>query len=215
MKTTSLADQAFTAPLHEKDSRQGIEAYSSTFSPLQDAIRTMIIAAGDDPDREGLKETPARVERAYSEWFAGYSIDPGDLLRKTFSETSEYEETVLLQDIPIVSTCEHHLAPIIGRAHVAYRPHRRVVGISKLSRLVDAFARRLQLQERLTQQIAGAIEAALQPRGVAVVIEASHACMSTRGVNQHGVTMKTQCWLGDFKLDTRLRAELLGSLSAA
>jgi len=215
LKTTSLANQTFTDPRFEEDSRHGIEAHSGSCSPLQEAIRSLILAAGDDPDREGLKETPARVERAYSEWFAGYSIDPRELLRKTFSETSEYEETVLLQGIPVVSTCEHHLAPIIGRAHVAYRPHRRVVGISKLSRLVDAFARRLQLQERLTQQIAATIQAELQPWGVAVVIEASHACMSTRGVNQHGVTMKTQCWLGDFKLDTRLKAELLGSLSAA
>lgn len=215
MKTTSLTDQTFTGPTFQEDSHHNIEDQSSGNSCLQDAIRALIITAGDDPDREGLKETPARVERAYSEWFAGYSIDPRELIRKTFSETSDYEETVLLQDIPVVSTCEHHLAPIIGRAHVAYRPHRRVVEISKLSRLVDAFARRLQLQERLTQQIAAAIQAELQPRGVAVVIEASHACMSTRGVNQHGVTMKTQCWLGDFKLDTRLRAELLGSISAA
>lgn len=215
MKTTSLADKSFKWDICKGDPDLDADTYSGACSPVQEAIRKLIIATGDNPDREGLKETPARVERAYAEWFAGYSINPGELLRKTFSETSQYEETVLLQDIPVVSTCEHHLAPIIGRAHVAYRPHRRVVGISKLSRLVDAFSRRLQLQERLTQQIATAIDAELEPRGVAVVIEASHACMSTRGVNQQGVMMKTQCWLGDFKQDLQLRAELLHSLYLA
>ena len=179
---------------------------------IEQAVRTLIAAAGDDPDREGVAETPARVARAYGEWFSGYSIDPAAILERTFGEAEDYDETILLKDIPLVSTCEHHLAPIAGRAHVAYRPAGRVVGISKLSRLVDAFARRLQLQERLTVQIARTIEEVLEPKGVAVVIEASHGCMSTRGVNQHGVSMVTKCWLGDFKSDPDLRRELLGSI---
>jgi GTP cyclohydrolase I len=179
---------------------------------IEAAVRTLIAAAGDDPEREGLAETPARVARAYREWFAGYAVDPTRLLDRVFSESEGYEETVLLRDIPLVSTCEHHLAPISGVAHVAYRPHGRVVGISKLSRLVDAFARRLQLQERLTRQIVGALWETLRPRGVAVIVEASHGCMSTRGVRQHGVSMVTHCWLGDFKTDAALRAELLESL---
>ncbi|MEA3001099.1 MAG: cyclohydrolase [Sphingomonadales bacterium] len=179
---------------------------------IEAAVRTLIAAAGDDPDREGLAETPARVARAYREWFAGYGVDPARLLDRIFSESEGYEETILLRDIPLVSTCEHHLAPIMGVAHVAYRPEGRVVGISKLSRVVDAFARRLQLQERLTRQIAGALWETLRPRGVAVIVEASHGCMSTRGVRQHGVSMMTHCWLGDFKADPALRAELLESL---
>lgn len=179
---------------------------------IEAAVRTLIAAAGDDPDREGLAETPARVARAYREWFGGYAIDPARLLDRVFSESEGYEETVLLRDIPLVSTCEHHLAPITGFAHVAYRPQGRVVGISKLSRLVDAFARRLQLQERLTRQVAQALWDTLGPSGVAVIVEASHGCMSTRGVRQHGVSMVTHCWLGDFKADPALRAELLESL---
>jgi len=179
---------------------------------IEAAVRTLIAAAGDDPAREGLAETPARVARAYREWFAGYRIDPRHLLSRTFGEAAGYDETILLRSIPLVSTCEHHLAPIVGVAHVAYRPRDRVVGISKLSRLVDAYARRLQLQERLTRQIAHAIDEALQPRGVAVIIEAGHACMSTRGVRQHGVSLVTKCWLGEFGEDAELRRELLGSL---
>ncbi|MEA3039353.1 MAG: cyclohydrolase [Sphingomonadales bacterium] len=196
------------------------QAMPETFAPMrrpgareiEAAVRTLIAAAGDDPDREGLAETPARVARAYREWFGGYAIDPPRLLDRVFSESDGYEETVLLRDIPLVSTCEHHLAPITGIAHVAYRPNGRVVGISKLSRLVDAYARRLQLQERLTRQVAQALWDTLRPRGVAVIVEASHGCMSTRGVRQHGVSMVTHCWLGDFKADAALRAELLESL---
>ena len=179
---------------------------------IERAVRTLIAATGDDPGREGLRETPARVARAYAEWFAGYAVDPKSFLSRVFDESDGYEETVLLRDIPLVSTCEHHLAPIAGRAHVAYRPDGRVVGISKLSRLVDGYARRLQLQERLTNQIAHALEDALRPKGVAVVIEASHGCMATRGVNQHGVTKVTKCWLGDFKKDPGLRRELMQSI---
>lgn len=179
---------------------------------IERAVRTLIAATGDDPLREGLLDTPARVARAYAEWFAGYRVDPKSFLGRVFEETEGYEETVLLRDIPLVSTCEHHMAPITGKAHVAYRPNGRVVGISKLSRLVDAYARRLQLQERLTKQIADALDEVLRPKGVAVVIEASHGCMSTRGVNQHGISMVTKCWLGDFKRDDRLRRELMESI---
>ena len=179
---------------------------------IEAAIRTLIAATGDDPAREGLRDTPARVARAYREWFSGYRIDPAALLRAVFEETAGYRDMVVLRDIPLVSTCEHHLAPITGRTHVAYRPDGRVVGISKLSRLVEAFARRLQIQERLTEQIAHCLNDALTPHGVAVIIEASHACMTTRGVNQHGVSLVTRCWLGDFERDRHLRAELLASL---
>ena len=176
------------------------------------AVRVLLRWAGENPDREGLRDTPARVARAYDEWFSGYAADPGALLERVFDEAEDYDETIILRSIPLVSTCEHHLAPIVGHAHVAYRPNGRVVGISKLSRLVDAYARRLQLQERLTRQIARALDEALKPRGVAVVIEASHGCMSTRGVNQHGVSMVTKSWLGDFKSDPALRRELIDSI---
>jgi GTP cyclohydrolase I len=179
---------------------------------IEQAVRTLIAAAGDDPYREGLRDTPARVARAYGEWFSGYAVDSRELLRRVFTDAENYDDTVLLRDIPFVSTCEHHLAPIMGKAHVAYRPAGRVVGISKLSRLVEAFARRLQLQERLTGEVARALEEGLKPRGVAVIIEASHACMSTRGVNQHGVSMVTKCWLGEFRENPELRRELMESI---
>jgi GTP cyclohydrolase I len=179
---------------------------------IEAAVRTLIEAAGDDPAREGLRDTPGRVARAYKEWFAGYAMDPAALLATTFSEAENYQETILLRSIPLVSTCEHHLAPITGVAHVAYRPNGRVVGISKLSRLVDAFARRLQLQERLTVQIASTLDSVLNPNGVAVVIEARHGCMGTRGVNQREPLMVTKCWLGDFRTDPALRSELMASI---
>ena len=182
---------------------------------IERAVRTLIAAAGDDPDRDGLRDTPARVARAYREWFAGYAVDPRELLSRTFDEAAGYDDTVLLRDIPVRSTCEHHLAPIVGVAHVGYRPRDRVVGISKLSRLVDAFARRLQLQERLTRQIAAALDKALEPRGVAVVIEARHGCMTTRGVNQPGVAMVTSAWLGEFRTDPDLRREFMLARSHA
>jgi GTP cyclohydrolase I len=190
----------------------GVPSPTSCQSEIERAVRTLIAATGDDPDREGLLETPGRVARAFSEWFAGYDTDPRAVLSRVFDEAEGYEETVLLRDIPLVSTCEHHLAPITGKAHVAYRPNGRVVGISKLSRLVDGYSRRLQLQERLTNQIARALDDVLRPRGVAVIIEASHGCMSTRGVNQHGVAMVTKCWLGEFKADAELRRELMASI---
>jgi GTP cyclohydrolase I len=179
---------------------------------VEAAVRTLIAATGDDPAREGLAETPARVARAYREWFAGYEADPKRILARVF-DAGDYRDAVMLRDIPVVSTCEHHLAPIFGKAHVAYLPAGRVVGISKLSRIVDAFSRRLQLQERLTREIATALDESLRPRGVGVIIEASHGCMSTRGVNQHGVSLVTKCWLGEYTDDVDLRRELLGSLS--
>jgi len=182
---------------------------------IEAALKTLIAATGDDPDREGLRDTPARVLRAYREWFAGYRIDPKRFLERQFEEAEGYQETVLLRDIPVVSTCEHHLAPIQGKAHVAYRPKDRVVGISKLARVVDGYARRLQLQERLTVQVAEAIASVLKPRGVAVVIEASHGCMSTRGINRQGISMVTHCWLGDFRDDADLRREFMDSLRLA
>jgi len=195
----------------EEFSEQKYQVRPSRFE-VERAIRTLIAAAGDDPQREGVRETPARVARAYQEWFSGYATDPEALLLRVFDEAESYDDTVLLRDIPLVSTCEHHLAPIIGKAHVAYRPNGRVVGISKLSRLVDVYARRLQLQERLTKQIGMTLEKVLSPRGVAVIIDASHGCISTRGLNQHGVSMVTKCWLGDFRSDPELRRELMASL---
>ena len=175
----------------------------------EDAVRTLIRWAGDDPEREGLLGTPARVAKAYQEYFAGYGRDPLDLLERTFEEVDGYDEMVLLRDIPFESHCEHHLAPIIGKAHVAYMPRNRVVGISKLVRVVEAYARRLQIQEKMTAQIANAIEEVLQPKGVAVVVEASHQCMTTRGVNRPGVAMVTSRMLGLFRSDSRTRREFL------
>lgn len=183
-----------------------------TRAEVEAAVRTIIASTGENPAREGLIDTPARVARAYGEWFGGYEVDPSTLLERVFTEAAGYDETILLRSIPLVSTCEHHLAPILGVAHVGYRPNERVVGISKMSRLVDAFARRLQLQERLTSQIAHALDDALKPRGVAVVIEASHGCMSTRGVRQHGSSMVTKCWLGAFKTDAELRRDIMESV---
>lgn len=175
----------------------------------EEAVRTLIRWAGDDPAREGLMGTPGRVAKSYQEYFAGYDIDPMDLLQRTFEEVDGYDEMVLLRDIPFESHCEHHIAPIIGKAHVAYMPGCRVVGISKLARVVDAYARRLQIQEKMTAQIANAIQDVLQPKGVAVVIEAAHQCMTTRGVHRPGVAMVTSRMLGLFRSDARTRREFL------
>jgi GTP cyclohydrolase I len=177
------------------------------------AIRTLLRWAGDDPDREGLRDTPSRVARAYREFFVGYATDPLALLERTFEETDGYDEIVLLRDIRLESTCEHHMAPIIGRVHVAYLPHRRVVGISKLARVVDAYAKRLQIQEKLTAQIANTIQEVLEPRGVAVVVEAAHQCMTTRGVHKPGVTMVTSRMLGAFRDNPATRRELLSMIN--
>ena len=175
----------------------------------EDAVRVLLRWAGDDPTREGLVDTPKRVVKAYREWFAGYESDPGEFLRRTFEEVAGYDQMVVLRDIEFESHCEHHLAPIIGRAHVGYMPTNRVVGISKLARVVEGFARRLQVQEKLTAQIAQCIQESLQPAGVAVVIDASHECMTTRGVHKRGVSMVTSQMLGSFRDDARTRTEFL------
>ncbi len=179
------------------------------------AVRTLIRLAGEDPQREGLRDTPKRVVKAYRELFAGYSIDPVSLLARTFEDVQGYDEMVLLRDIRVESHCEHHMVPIIGRCHVAYLPRERVVGISKLARVVDAYARRLQIQERLTAQIADTIAEVLQPRGVAVVIEAGHQCMTTRGVHKAGVSMVTSRMLGAFRDNPSTRQEFLELISGS
>ena len=173
------------------------------------AVKTLIEWAGDDPAREGLKGTPARVTRAFEEYFSGYDIDPVELLQRTFEETDGYDEMVVLRDIRFESHCEHHLAPIIGKAHVAYLPQKRVVGISKLALLVEVYAKRLQIQEKMTAQIANTLDEVLQPKGVAVVIEAAHQCMTTRGVHKPGVAMVTSRMLGAFRTDASTRREFL------
>jgi len=190
---TPAADEA-------RPSRQEAEA----------AIRTLIRWAGDSPARAGLVDTPARVARAYEEWFGGYAIDPEALLARDF-ETAGYDDIVLLRDIPVRSMCEHHMAAIRGVAHVAYLPGERVVGISKLARLVDAYARRLQIQERLTCEVADTLQRALQPRGVAVVVKATHECIGSRGIAMHGVGMVTRRLLGEFEREP-WRSELMASL---
>ena len=200
------------------DKPVSIEAYRGRLVPkptrkeAEEAVRTLIRWAGDDPEREGLAGTPDRVLRSYEEFFAGYAIDPVALLERTFEETDGYDEIVLLRDIRLESHCEHHMVPIIGRAHVAYLPHRRVVGISKLARVVEAYARRLQIQEKLTAQIANTIHDVLEPRGVAVVIEAAHQCMTTRGVYKPGASMVTSRMLGGFREDSRTRREFLAMI---
>ncbi len=173
------------------------------------AARTLLAYAGDDPAREGLRDTPMRVVLSFDEFFSGYFQDPAEVLERTFSETEGYDEMIVMRDIAFVSHCEHHMAPITGRAHVGYLPDKRVVGISKLARVVEIFARRLQIQERLTAQIANTIQDVLKPRGVAVVVEASHQCMTTRGVNKPGVDMVTSRMLGAFRNEQATRQEFM------
>jgi GTP cyclohydrolase I len=175
----------------------------------EDAVRTLLRWAGDDPSREGLLDTPGRVVRAYEEWFKGYGMDPVADLQRTFQEVAGYDEMVVLRDIRFESYCEHHMAPIIGKAHVGYIPTDRVVGISKLARTVENFAKRLQVQEKMTAQIASAIQDVLKPIGVAVVVEAEHQCMTTRGIHKHGVSMVTSTMLGIFREDPKTRKEFL------
>jgi GTP cyclohydrolase I len=175
----------------------------------EEAVRTLIRWAGDDPAREGLLGTPNRVVRSYEEFFAGYNEDPIELLGRTFDETGGYDEMVVLRDIDFMSHCEHHIVPIIGKAHIGYLPDKRVLGISKMARLVEAFARRLQIQEKLTAEIANTLDEALKPKGVAVVIEATHQCMTTRGVKKPGVTLVTSRMLGSFREDEKTRREFL------
>jgi GTP cyclohydrolase I len=183
-----------------------------TREEAEEAIRTLIRWTGDDPAREGLLETPGRVARAYSDWFSGYEQDPRAFLMRTFEEVGGYDEMVILRGIPFESHCEHHMAPIIGEVHVGYLPGTRVVGISKLARLVDAYARRLQVQERLTAQIADTLQEVLEPRGVAVVVEATHECMTTRGVHKRGVAMVTSRMLGAFRRYPATRREFFAAI---
>ena len=175
----------------------------------EEAIKTLLRWAGDDPSREGLRDTPARVARAYEDWFSGYSEDPEEYLKRTFEEVEGYDDMVVLKDIRFESHCEHHLAPIIGKVHVGYLPNNKVVGISKLARVVDTFARRLQVQETMNAQIADCIQRVLDPKGVAVVIEAAHQCMTTRGVHKPGVTMVTSTMHGEFRRNPLTRREFL------
>ena len=175
-------------------------------------MRTLISWAGDDPDREGLRETPSRVVRAHEEFFAGYATDPEEFLEKTFEEVEGYDEMVTVRDIDLMSHCEHHMVPIIGKVHVAYLPRARVVGLSKLARVVEAYARRLQIQEKLTVQIADTIDRVLQPKGVAVVVEAGHQCMTTRGVRKSGSVTVTSRMTGAFRENVTTREEFLSMI---
>jgi GTP cyclohydrolase I len=188
-------------------------AVPATLAPSREeaekAVETLLRWAGDDPAREGLLDTPKRVAKAFEEWFQGYKDDPEEYLKRTFEEVEGYDEMIVLRDIRFESHCEHHLAPIIGKAHVAYLPTSRVVGISKLARVVETFARRLQVQEKMTAQIANAIEKVLKPKGVAVVIEGAHQCMTTRGVHKPGVTMVTSSMIGEFRKNPLTRREFL------
>jgi GTP cyclohydrolase IA len=179
----------------------------------EDAVRTLIRWSGDNPDREGLLGTPARVARAYEEWFAGYFENPREYLKRTFEEVGGYDEVVLLRDIEFESHCEHHMAPIIGRVHIGYLPRNRVVGISKLARLVDVYAKRLQIQEKMTAEIANCLNSVLKPFGVGVVVEAAHECMTTRGVHKSNVTMVTSCMLGTFRTQAETRHEFLSAIN--
>ena len=180
-----------------------------TREEAEEAVRTLLRWIGDDPNREGLRGTPARVVSAYEDWFSGYNDDPVEFLRRTFYEVDGYDEMVVLRDISFESHCEHHMAPITGKVHVGYLPDRKVVGISKLARVVEAFSRRLQVQETMTAQIAHCIQDVLKPKGVGVVVEGVHQCMTTRGIRKHGVAMITSQLLGHFRSDPRTRAEFL------
>src|SRR6185312_6757927 len=194
-----------TRPALAKPSREEAEA----------AVRTLLRWAGDDPGREGLLDTPSRVVRAYEEWFSGYDADPEEMLQRTFEEVEGYDEMVVLRDIRFESYCEHHLAPIIGKAHIAYLPKNRVIGISKLARILEAYAKRLQIQEKMTAQIANLLDRVLQPRGVGVIIEAQHQCMTTRGVHKPGVALVTSRMLGAFRNDVETRREFLALINSS
>ncbi|HYZ33703.1 MAG TPA: GTP cyclohydrolase I FolE [Crenalkalicoccus sp.] len=200
--------QAPASRLNDKTS----ELPRPTREQAEEAVRTLLRWAGDDPNREGLAETPARVARSYEEFFSGYAEDPLEFLARSFEETDGYDEMVVLRDIRLESHCEHHMVPIIGRAHIGYLPAGRVVGISKLARVVEVYAKRLQIQEKLTAQIANTINEVLKPQGVAVVLEASHQCMTTRGVHKPGVAMVTSRMLGAFRDDPTTRREFLAMI---
>ncbi len=205
---------AGVSDLTENLARERTEAVARRPSrkEAEEAVRTLIRWAGDDPDREGLLGTPDRVVRAYEEFFAGYTSDPVELLQRTFEETDGYDEMVVLRDIRFESHCEHHVVPIIGVVHVGYLPKRRVVGISKLARVVEVYARRLQIQEKMTAQIANTINEVMQPHGVGVVVEAAHQCMTTRGVHKPGVDMVTSRMLGEFRDNPTTRREFLSMI---
>ena len=204
---TELAIRAGTPPPHEDHANAPCDRPSA--EEAEAAVRTLIRWAGDDPGREGLQDTPGRVTRSYREMFAGYEVEPREYLERTFQEVGGYDQMVLLRDIRFVSFCEHHMLPVIGRAHVGYLPTNRVVGISKLARVVRGFARRLQIQEKMTAEIAGAINEVLKPHGVGVLIETEHSCMTLRGVNSPGSTLTTSSLLGAIRDDPRTREEFL------
>jgi GTP cyclohydrolase I len=204
--------EAAPAAAEKKPAPRAARAGLPTRAEAEAAVRTLIRWAGDDPGREGLAQTPARVARAYREWFGGYGADPADLLQRTFSETDGYDGMVVMRDIRFASFCEHHMAPITGVAHVGYLPDRRVVGISKLARLVEAYAKRLQIQEKMTSQIANALNDVLQAKGVAVVLIAEHHCMTTRGVHKPRTSLVTSRMLGAFRDDPTTRREFLSMI---
>lgn len=201
----AAAAAASNTSSHPRPTREEAEA----------AVRTLLLWAGDDPDREGLVDTPARVVRAYEEFFSGYAVDPVEMLARSFEETDGYDEMVVLRDIRLESHCEHHMVPIIGKAHIAYLPAGRVVGISKLARVLEAYAKRLQIQEKLTAQVANVINDVLKPKGVAVVIEAAHQCMTTRGIHKPGVSMVTSRMLGAFRDNPETRREFLAMIQGS
>jgi len=203
MKPTASRRKPARSPVPDRPSRD----------EAMQAVRTLIRWAGDDPDREGLVETPDRVVRSYEEFFSGYQQDPSEILAKTFSEVDGYDEMIVMNDIRFESHCEHHMVPIIGKVHIGYLPDRRVVGISKLARLVEVYARRLQIQEKMTVQIADTLQQVLQPKGVAVVIEAAHQCMTTRGVHKPGVGLVTSRMVGAFRKDAATRREFLSIIA--
>jgi|TARA_B100000780_G_scaffold64521_1_gene42226 GTP cyclohydrolase I len=186
---------------------QKVQLKKPSNAEAEKAVRTLISFVGEDPDREGLLDTPKRVVKAYQDWYGGYNLDPKEVLNKTFSEIHGYDEIIMLKDIRVESHCEHHMAPFIGSAHVAYLPNKRVVGISKLARITRIFSKRMQVQEKLTAEIANCLQEVLKPRGVAVVIEAQHECMTTRGINEPGISMVTSQLLGKFRTDASTRKE--------
>ncbi len=189
--------------------KKGPEASRPSRTQAEEAVRTLLLWAGEDPRREGLLDTPKRVAIAYEDWFSGYKENPVAYLERTFEEVDGYDEMIVLRDITFESHCEHHMAPIIGKAHVGYLPNKKVVGISKLARVVEAFARRFQVQEKMTAQIANCVQDVLQPKGVGVVIEATHQCMTTRGIHKSDVSMVTSQMVGSFRKDARTRDEFL------
>ena len=196
------------------DTSKPADAGDVSREQAEDAVRVLLRWAGENPAREGLLDTPKRVVKAYRDWFSGYTLDPDDYLQRTFEEVAGYDELIVLRDIEFESHCEHHMAPIIGRVHVGYLPDGKVVGISKLARVVDAYARRFQVQEKMTAQIADCIQRVLQPRGVGVVVDGAHECMTTRGVHKRGVSMVTSKMLGSFRDDPRTRSEFLQFIGA-